>query len=67
MLRDFQLKGIAFAIEKKRVLIADDMGLGKTVQSIKAVEGSNPVGTTIVVCPPSLKYNWHREIMKLTG
>jgi len=67
MLRDFQKIGIEFAMRNKRVLIADDMGLGKTVQSIEASRRSSPTGPIVVVCPPSLKYNWQREIKKWSG
>jgi len=51
------------------VCLADDMGLGKTIQVIalllhfkeKFPEG---LGSTLVICPTSVLYNWKREIEK---
>ena len=45
-------------------ILADEMGLGKTLQTIAAIlaeknEGS--VGTSLIVCPASLVYNWLEE------
>jgi len=56
----FQIAGVKFIIENKRVILADDMGLGKTPQSIAAVahQSTWPV---LVICPASLKLNWKRE------
>ena len=50
-------------------ILADDMGLGKTLQVIsviKAVHDDNPEapGTSLVVCPASLVYNWGEEIKR---
>jgi SWI/SNF-related matrix-associated actin-dependent regulator 1 of chromatin subfamily A len=43
-----------------RALLADEMGLGKTIQALY-YHKRNKKGTTIVVCPASLKFNWARE------
>jgi SNF2 family DNA or RNA helicase len=49
--------------------LADDMGLGKTIQVIafllylKEQFPNNP-GSTLVVCPTSILFNWHRELKK---
>ena len=45
-------------------ILADEMGLGKTLQTIAAIlaeknEGS--VGTSLIICPASLVYNWMEE------
>ncbi|MCR5087915.1 MAG: DEAD/DEAH box helicase [Oscillospiraceae bacterium] len=45
-------------------ILADEMGLGKTLQVIavllaEKLEGS--IGTSLVVCPASLVYNWAEE------
>ena len=66
----YQEEGIKFASLKGRCIIADEMGLGKTIQAIGAAalllrEGF--VGSVLVVCPTSLKYQWKREIKKFTG
>lgn len=42
------------------VMIADEMGLGKTVQAL-AVLAAADAFPAVVVCPASLKLNWHRE------
>lgn len=61
----FQENGIAYALEKKRLIIGDDMGLGKTTQAfITAVAAQQwPV---LIICPASLKLNWQREIESFT-
>ncbi|MFX1568330.1 MAG: DEAD/DEAH box helicase [Promethearchaeota archaeon] len=49
--------------------LADDMGLGKTVQIIafllflKENYPDNP-GSTLIVCPTSILFNWSRELKK---
>lgn len=48
-------------------ILADDMGLGKTLQVISVLlaarqEGKD--GTSLVVCPASLVYNWGEEFEK---
>jgi SWI/SNF-related matrix-associated actin-dependent regulator 1 of chromatin subfamily A len=58
-----QADGIAFLLSKKRCVLGDDMGLGKTRQAIAAMEVGVPEGMVLVVCPASLKLNWHREIL----
>ena len=45
-------------------ILADEMGLGKTLQIISALlaekqEGS--IGTSLIICPASLVYNWAEE------
>ena len=48
-------------------ILADDMGLGKTLQVIVflydhyIVQGENN-RNTLIVCPASLVYNWHRNV-----
>ena len=61
----YQREGIAFGLEKRRLLIGDEPGLGKTLQSIGIVDtaGAYPA---LVICPSSLKINWQREFEKFT-
>lgn len=45
-------------------ILADDMGLGKTLQMISvlsATKQSGTEGTSLIVCPASLVYNWQEE------
>lgn len=66
----YQVEGIRFATRTGRAIIADEMGLGKTVQAIGVAEllrKHGLIGSTLIVCPTSLKYQWKREIETFTG
>lgn len=62
-LRPYQVEGAGWLLAKARrgqgALLADEMGLGKTVQTLALIEALP--GTTLVVCPSSLVWNWKRE------
>ena len=58
----FQRAGIAYAMDRKAVLIADEMGLGKTIEAIGLVNAVPAIRSVLVVCPASLKTNWLREL-----
>lgn len=48
-------------------VLADDMGLGKTLQSIAvlaAAKTAGEEGTSLIVCPASLIYNWQEEFTR---
>lgn len=62
-LRPYQRAGVAFALTHRRVIIADEMGLGKTIQALIALENAGAY-PALVVCPPSLKLNWQKEISR---
>lgn len=69
-LRPYQKEGVEW-LERLRTMylngiLADDMGLGKTLQAVVALSqhhGKNK-GSSMVVCPTSLLYNWKEEIHK---
>ena len=61
----YQAQGIAFGVEKKRILLGDEPGLGKTLQSIGIVNARSAY-PCLVICPSSLKINWQREFEKFT-
>ena len=61
----YQIDGIAFGLQNKRIIIGDEPGLGKTLQSIGIVDIAN-VYPCLVICPSSLKINWQREFEKFT-
>jgi non-specific serine/threonine protein kinase len=76
-LRGYQKEGhawLSFLYENRfGACLADDMGLGKTLQALSLlagikegmIESSNKfVHTHLVVVPPSLLFNWEREIEK---
>lgn len=58
---NYQKAGISSAIDRKNVLIADEMGLGKTIQAIGVINATAPA-RVLIICPASLKGNWHREL-----
>ncbi len=61
----YQLEGISFGLEHKRIIIGDEPGLGKTLQSIGIVDTADAY-PCLVICPSSLKINWQREFEKFT-
>ena len=67
-LRGYQAFGAKFALAQRKVLIGDEMGLGKTLQALAAIVHLAEQGKkhALVVCPPSLRINWQREIRKFT-
>jgi len=69
-LRPYQIEGTQW-LERLRIMylngiLADDMGLGKTLQAIVALTQHHlkSKGTSLVVCPTSLLYNWKEEFHK---
>ncbi|MFM7488336.1 MAG: DEAD/DEAH box helicase, partial [Cytophagales bacterium] len=49
--------------------LADDMGLGKTVQTLALLQSEKDkgqAGTSLLVMPTSLIYNWEKEAAKFT-
>lgn len=44
-------------------ILADDMGLGKT-RVISAVCASHPVNTSLILCPPSTRFQWIVDLLK---
>lgn len=67
-LRGYQAFGAKFALALKKVLIGDEMGLGKTMQALAAIAhlAAHKKTRALVVCPPSLRINWARELTKFT-
>jgi hypothetical protein len=65
----YQREGMLHLAFGERTLLADDMGLGKTVQAIAAAElmrRLNGVARVLVVCPASLKGEWHDQIARFS-
>lgn len=65
----YQKEGIRFAAKAGKAIIADEMGLGKTIQAIGTAEllrKEGLIGSVLVLCPTSLKYQWRSEIKKFT-
>ena len=71
---NFQLEGVAYALQHKRCIFGDQPGLGKTLQAICAVVKAHKERAVfgesfpcLVICPASLKVNWKREFKKFSG
>lgn len=67
ILRDYQKEGIYWLYFLKKYgfggILADEMGLGKTIQAL-TILAMEKDGTSIVVCPKTLLYNWENEVNK---
>lgn len=62
----FQRTGVAYALQKQRLIVGDQPGLGKTAQAIATLVAAG-AWPCLVICPSSLKMNWQREIEMWTG
>ncbi len=65
----YQKEGVRFAVSTGRAILADEMGLGKTVQAIATVallRQESLVGSVLILCPTTLKYQWKHEIERFT-
>ena len=58
----FQIAGIEFGIQYKRVIIADQMGLGKTIQAL-GILSHLKLFPAIIIVPAIVRLNWAREIL----
>ncbi len=56
----YQRKGVAYAMQKKRLIVGDQPGLGKTGQAIATMMGAG-AKCILVICPATLRENWKRE------
>ncbi|MFG2045250.1 DEAD/DEAH box helicase [Dactylosporangium sp. NPDC048998] len=63
-LRNYQVFGAQYAIDRRRVILGDEMGLGKTIEAIAVMAHLAARGRQhlLVVCPASVLYNWMQEI-----
>lgn len=61
----FQRVGAYFLCVAGDALLGDEMGAGKTVQVVQALDLLGPDALpTLVVCPNSVKTNWHRHVLE---
>lgn len=59
----FQKENLEFMVQNNgRVLLGDEMGLGKTLSSLAYICKTKQT-PALVICPKSLKFNWHKEIL----
>ena len=56
----YQKNGVAYALNKKRVIVGDQPGLGKTGQAIATMMGAG-AKCILVICPATIRENWKRE------
>ncbi|MEO6788451.1 MAG: SNF2-related protein [Chthoniobacteraceae bacterium] len=70
VLRDYQKHGVYWLnfLAKNGFggILADEMGLGKTVQTLAFLRTLAGQGSSLVVCPSSLIFNWRAEAAKWT-
>lgn len=62
----YQKNGVAYSLNKKRVIVGDQPGLGKTGQAIATMIGGG-AKCILVICPATLRENWKREWQIWTG
>jgi SNF2 family DNA or RNA helicase len=65
-----QVEGVRRMARMRSVLLADEMGLGKSLQTLTvfAIDVKRGLADKmLVVCPASLKENWHDEVRKFMG
>ena len=66
-LKNFQAEGVAWLESHLGTgLLADEQGTGKTVQ-VMAYAHKNKKFPMLIVCPNTLKLNWKKEILAMTG
>jgi SWI/SNF-related matrix-associated actin-dependent regulator 1 of chromatin subfamily A len=58
----YQVGGIEFGIQQKRILIADQMGLGKTIEAIGIISHLK-LYPACIICPAIVRLNWQREYL----
>ena len=61
-LKPFQTAGVEYMKSTFRCILADEMGLGKTVQVAGLINTCPGIQRVLIVCPASLKGNWHNEL-----
>lgn len=71
VMRNYQVRGFQWLKTLAQYgfggILADDMGLGKTLQMIAVLleaKKRGESGTSLIVCPASLVYNWKEEFAK---
>ncbi len=66
----YQIRGVQFLLDEKRILIADEMGVGKTAQAVAGkLELENRYGgkfKTLVITQPDIKDHWQEKIDEYT-
>lgn len=64
-LRDYQAQGLFWMLRNSHaglgICLADDMGLGKTLQTLCLLYHRRRLGTSLVVAPTSVTYNWKEQ------
>lgn len=56
----FQLDDVAEMLNKRKIILGNEMGCGKTHECVRV--GYSLKMNKLVVCPPSLRINWVKEI-----
>jgi len=62
-----QLEAIDFITKHKEVALFDEQGVGKTkevIDSVVILLKNKSISAALIICPKSLMYTWHSEIIK---
>lgn len=65
----YQIEGVNFLVANNHALLADDMGTGKTVMTLVALKllmRSGKVSKALIICPPSVLFEWQQHIADWT-
>ena len=60
----YQIAGVEFLKEHKKVLLADQPGLGKSCITIGLINECPEIWNVLILCPASLRLNWEQELQK---
>jgi superfamily II DNA or RNA helicase len=73
-LKPYQVTGVQWLLDLYQLglggILADDMGLGKTIQTLSFLEvlrTKKEMGSTLILVPTSLTYNWMSEATRFTS
>lgn len=68
-LKPYQVTGVEFLQQSDaRALLADEQGLGKTIEALALIKlHRETLLPAIVVCPTTVKLQWHHEIINKCG
>lgn len=60
----YQVAGVEFLRDHKKCLLADEPGSGKSRMTIGLVNECPEIRKVLILCPASLRLNWHQELAK---
>lgn len=69
VLKPYQVDGVKFLEQSNaRAILGDEQGLGKTIEALALIKlHKDELLPCIIVCPTSVKLQWHHEILAKCG